>query len=289
MTHLIASIIAAGGIAFAIAGPGAGSCDSKKSTDTAKACDTEKSCDTTQVASNDKACDGDKKACDTTEVASKDKACDADKACDTDKAAKTTQVADSGDKKDGACCPLMESKGGAVTAAAATTEGAAASAYDTAAWPEYNTDLYAKDVQGKELPTPLGSEEWLTDKVETENKVVVLDFWATWCGPCRAASPKLDKLQKAHADKLAVLAIAGQNDPIENVRSYVEEHPVSYSHLYDDDQSVFKPLESKGIPLVVVMSTDGVVRWMGNPHEEDFTTAVEKVIKADPAIKTTEG
>ena len=288
MTHLIASIIAAGGIAFAIAGPDAGSCDTKKSTDTAKACDTEKSCDTTEVASTDKACDAEK-TCDTTEVASKDKACDADKACDTEKAAKTTQVADTGDKKDSACCALMESKADSVTTAAASTEKPAATAYETAAWPEHNTDLYAKDVQGKELPTPLGSEEWLTDKVETKNKVVVLDFWATWCGPCRAASPKLDKLQKAHADKLSVLAIAGQNDPIENVRSYIEEHPVAYAHLYDDKQSVFKPLESRGIPLVVVMSTDGVVRWIGNPHEPDFTTAVEKVIKADPAIKTAEG
>ena len=160
-----------------------------------------------------------------------------------------------------------------------------ADSYKAAAWPSHNTDLYAKDFQGESLPVALGSETWLSDTVTTEGKVVVLDFWATWCPPCRAASPILDELQKDNPESLAVLAISGQREELSNVKSYVAEHAVSYAHLFDADQSVYAPFESKGIPLVVVMSTDGVIRWIGNPHEEDFVPAVNATIAADPMLQ----
>ncbi|MBL4810712.1 MAG: TlpA family protein disulfide reductase [Phycisphaerales bacterium] len=159
-------------------------------------------------------------------------------------------------------------------------------AYDSASWPAHNTDLYAKDFQGQTLPVALGSETWLSDKIDTEGKVIVLDFWATWCGPCRSASPILDELQKENPDSLAVMAIAGQRDPEKNVRAYIAKNNVSYANLYDEDQTAYKPFESKGIPLAVVISTDGIIRWIGNPHDENFLPAVNKIIAADLAVQS---
>ena len=160
-----------------------------------------------------------------------------------------------------------------------------AQAYEQADWPAHNEELYANDFQGQTLPVALGSETWLSEKVDAEGKVVVLDFWATWCGPCRAASPILDELQLENPESLAVMAIAGQRDPESDVRSYVEKHEVSYANLYDTNQTVYKEFESKGIPLVVVMSTDGIIRWIGNPHEEGFLPAVNQTIAADPVVQ----
>jgi len=198
----------------------------------------------------------------------------------------TTAGPDCSAKKD---CPLTGDK---TAAAACCDDGSCdgckahkAEAYTSADWPAHNKDLYAKDFQGQALPVALGTETWLSDKVDTEGKVVVLDFWATWCPPCRAASPILDELQKENPDSLAVMAIAGQRDPQNDVSNYVAEHAVSYANLYDADQAVYKPFESKGIPLVVVMSTDGIIRWIGNPHEEGFLPAVNKTIAADPIVQ----
>lgn len=56
-------------------------------------------------------------------------------------------------------------------------------------------------------------------------------------------------------------------------------------YLHDAEQRVYKPFESRGIPLVVVLSTDGVIRWMGNPHHKDFNAIVGQVVAADPMIK----
>lgn len=157
--------------------------------------------------------------------------------------------------------------------------------YKNAAWPAHNADLYAKDLQGQRLPVALGQETWLTEKQDLTGKVLVLDFWATWCGPCIAAEPKLEKLMTDHAGKLAVVGISGQREEQSKVESHLEKHEPKWVYLHDDEQRVFKPFESRGIPLVVVVSTDGMIRWMGNPHQKEFSTVVGEVIAADPLIK----
>lgn len=202
-------------------------------------------------------------------------------------------------EKSKACCPM--------TAAAATEKDCddaskmcdtvaeiPTEAYANADWPAHNEDLYSKDFQGQPLPAALGTEIVLAgqvnenEQVNTAGKVVVLDFWATWCPPCRAASPILDELQKENPDSLAVLAIAGQREEESTVRNYVENNPVAYTNLFDADQTVYSPFESRGIPLVVVMSTDGIVRWTGNPHDKAFIAAVNQTLEADPALQMME-
>lgn len=169
-----------------------------------------------------------------------------------------------------------------------------AEAYAQLTWPKF-TDakaLSAKDVQGKPLPVPFGTKEkWLSKKLPTESRVIVLDFWATWCGPCIKASPKLDSLQKRYMDDLRVIGVAGQasggNYPEDeaSIRAYMQKHKVAYSHVIDPAQSVYRSLQVRGIPHVVVLSTDGVVRWQGNPHAAEFTQVVEQVIANDPWAK----
>ena len=96
--------------------------------------------------------------------------------------------------------------------------------------------------------------------------------------------PILDQLQKDNEKNLAVLAIGGQREDEATVRSFVAEHKESINNLFDADQSLYSKFESKGIPLVVVLSTDGVVRWIGNPHDKNFKKAVAQVLKVDPLI-----
>lgn len=161
-----------------------------------------------------------------------------------------------------------------------------AAAYAAAAWPAHNPSVtYAKDLQGQKLPVPLGKETWLTEKKDLTGKVLVLDFWATWCGPCIAATPKLTNVQKSHEGHLAVVAISGQRESIEKVQAYLESKTPTFAYVHDAEQRVYKPFEPRGIPLVVVVSTDGVIRWMGNPHEKAFEEIVRQVVDADPLIK----
>jgi len=159
--------------------------------------------------------------------------------------------------------------------------------YAKADWPAHNKakKLGAKSFQGQPLPAALGNETWISEQVDTEGKVIVLEFWATWCPPCRKASPMLSELQQKHEKNLAILAISGMNDPEDEVRAYIKEHTVAYSNLYDAEQTIASKMEVRSIPHSVILSTDGVIRWQGNPLSPGFKSALDQVLASDPLIK----
>ena len=164
--------------------------------------------------------------------------------------------------------------------------------YTAAAWPKHNPkdEVSAKNVQGKALPVALGKETWITPKPELAGKVVVLDFWATWCAPCRAASPILDELQAKFADKAVIVGMSGQRAPnmpedVAAIKKYLGKQKSGYAQANDTKQNVYKGLDVQGIPHVVIISTDGIVRWQGNPHDPLFRDALQTVVDVDPGIK----
>lgn len=165
-----------------------------------------------------------------------------------------------------------------------------ASAYAGVAWPEHNSgQLSAENHQGKPLPSAESMESWawFGDRPSTRGRVVVLDFWATWCGPCIAAMPKLDALQERHRDGLAVIAVTKpySNQDRGRVQSYLRSNPKSYYNAWDESGTLSSAMNVRGIPHVVVLSSDGVIRWQGNPHSRDFERLVASVIDADPGVR----
>ena len=92
-------------------------------------------------------------------------------------------------------------------------------------------------------------------------------------------------MQEKHEDNLIVVGVSGLSEDQNTVESFLEKKKEPFLQLFDPEMKVFGEFKSTGIPLVLVVSTDGVIRWMGNPHEQGFKAAVEQVIKADPMIQ----
>jgi thiol-disulfide isomerase/thioredoxin len=68
-----------------------------------------------------------------------------------------------------------------------------------------------------------------------EGRVVLLDFWATWCPPCVASLPHLESLHRAHADEgLVVLGVNQEPDQPERVRAFLRRHDVTFPSVRDD-------------------------------------------------------
>ncbi|MFK7759734.1 MAG: redoxin domain-containing protein [Phycisphaerales bacterium] len=157
--------------------------------------------------------------------------------------------------------------------------------YDNAPWPNHNGGrLTAINYQGQPLPVPMGKEQWVTEKKDLEGKVLVLDFWATWCPPCRAAAPILEEMQDSYGGRLEIVGIGGNNEGKDVFVKYVKKKQGNYTQLFDKRQTLYRAMGVNAIPHVVVLSTDGVIRWQGNPLSPDFKQAVAMTIAADPML-----
>src|SRR5213076_2255077 len=79
--------------------------------------------------------------------------------------------------------------------------------------------LWAKSFLKQKAP-PLVVEKWLSKEPDRKGKFVLIDFWATWCGPCRKAIPELNAFQKKFGDKLVVIGVS--DEAAEDVKKLAE-------------------------------------------------------------------
>jgi peroxiredoxin len=91
-------------------------------------------------------------------------------------------------------------------------------------------------------------------------EVVVINFWATWCGPCRQEMPLLDDLYGKY--RLAGMTLLSVNIDEDSERAAQMAHTlkVSYPVLFDDRQDVSRAYEVNSMPLTVMIDREGVVR-----------------------------
>jgi peroxiredoxin len=110
-----------------------------------------------------------------------------------------------------------------------------------------------------------------------KGKVVLIEFWATWCPPCRASVPGLEKLYKAYKDKgLVVLAVSMDEGGWDVVQSFVKEYGITYAVL-KGTEDVAAQYQVRSIPMLLVVNREGRIskQYLGFGNDEDL----EKVIK----------
>jgi len=111
-------------------------------------------------------------------------------------------------------------------------------------------------------------------------RVVLLNIWATWCGPCRAEMPSLDRLQAMHRnDGLEVIAVSVDREGAGRVRAYYQKSGIRNLKLYvDSNQATIGAFRPDGIPMSVLIDREGnVVGEMTGAAQWDSAAAVELV------------
>jgi len=123
-----------------------------------------------------------------------------------------------------------------------------------------------------------------------EGKVVLLNFWATWCGPCRAEIPMLVALQDRYRDHLVVVGLSIDEGPPDAVRQFARQHGVNYPIVIvgADVQDAFGGITS--VPATFVVNRQGgiVQRHIGllNPAVTEHETRSLAGLRTDATVET---
>jgi len=121
--------------------------------------------------------------------------------------------------------------------------------------------LWAKSCLYEKAPA-LVVEKWLTEQPDTQGKCVLIEFWATWCPPCRKSVALLNQLHHKFGEDLVVIGISEETE--EAVRK-MKEPVIDYAVAIDTRQIMKKTLEVRGIPHVIILEPEGYVVWEGFP------------------------
>ncbi|PLR85718.1 redoxin domain-containing protein [Bacillus sp. V33-4] len=106
-----------------------------------------------------------------------------------------------------------------------------------------------------ELTALTGEKVQLSDY---KGKKVMLNFWATWCPPCKAEMPAMEQFYRDMKDEVAVLAV--NIDPKNDVKGFAEEKGVTFTILLDDQEEVSKIYQIISIPTTYYIDEAGIVQ-----------------------------
>lgn len=126
-------------------------------------------------------------------------------------------------------------------------------------------------------PAEAGKTQRLSD---LQGTVVVLDFWASWCAPCRAQTPVLEEVAKAFGPELRVLGV-GTSDDRASIERFLQRNAHGYPSVYDDQDVAPELYRVRNLPTLVVIAKDGTVRAVstGLTREAELTSLVKGALK----------
>ena len=126
----------------------------------------------------------------------------------------------------------------------------------------------AKFVKGDEVTAPL------------KDDVTVVEFWATWCGPCRAGMPHISELQREYGDKVRFIGVTREDEDV--VTKFLGsvapggktwDEVIDYRLALDDgswtNNAYMRAANQNGIPCAFIVGQDGIVEWIGHPGSID--------------------
>ena len=136
-------------------------------------------------------------------------------------------------------------------------------------------DFELKDASGKTVK--------LSDY---KGKVVLLDFWATWCGPCGIEIPWFTEFQRKYKDRgFEVLGVSMDDDGWKVINPFVAQNKINYRILLGNDTTGDQYGGVEALPTTFVIDRDGKIAsvHVGLSSKKDFSDAIEKLLDTAPA------
>jgi thiol-disulfide isomerase/thioredoxin len=114
-----------------------------------------------------------------------------------------------------------------------------------------------------------------------KGKVVMVNFWATWCVPCRQEMPHLEALyEKYNSLGFELLAVNVEKNNAEGARKWLEETPVTFPVLFDPNNEVTKLYKVQTMPSTVLVARDGTMRFIHHGYKPGYESEYQTQVRA---------
>ncbi len=114
-----------------------------------------------------------------------------------------------------------------------------------------------------------------------KGKVVMVNFWATWCVPCRQEMPHLQALyERYNSLGFELLAVNVEKDNAEGARKWLEETPVTFPVLFDPNNQVTKLYKVQTMPSTVMVARDGTMRFIHHGYKPGYEGEYQTQVRA---------
>ena len=119
---------------------------------------------------------------------------------------------------------------------------------------------------------------------DTAGKVVIVDFWASWCGPCKKAMPVLKELHETYKDKAVVIIGVSLDESKADMNNYLAKNPMPFAMVRDPKGKLAEKLKIDGIPASFVIGLDGKVTSAHTGYtdtlKKDYMKEIESALSA---------
>lgn len=167
----------------------------------------------------------------------------------------------------------LRSAAGAALSLGLLACGAGATGANSAADAEH--PLLGAAAPGFELDAPGGKQK--VSLSEYAGKVVVVDFWATWCAPCKESFPAYQRLAQKFGSKLTVIGISVDEDPA-GIPKFARETGAKFPLAWDDGQITSKGYQPPTMPTSFIVDQSGIVRFVHSGFRAGDERAIESEI-----------
>jgi thiol-disulfide isomerase/thioredoxin len=154
-----------------------------------------------------------------------------------------------------------------------------------AEFPQFPGSVRGRDLRGKPAPE-LHVAQWLNGRPDVGDKVMIVEFWATWCPPCRASIPHLNELAEEFCDDVVCIGISSERSDL--FQQGLSRYRLSLDNFHypvalDPEGRMQKQMNVRSIPNAMVVSSDGIVRWQGHPASLKSST-LRAIIEANQGL-----
>ena len=129
------------------------------------------------------------------------------------------------------------------------------------------------------------TNQWIAGELDLDaQRPKLLYFWGSFCGyPCRESQPVIQSIHTKHKDKIDVIGI-GVYDNREEFTQAVAQLETPYPQMHDEDATLYEEIGIRSAAHVIIMSSDGIVRWQGHGLHDQIPAIVEQMLDADPGV-----